>query len=384
MVRRRLRGSYSIITMIGVVCCTIFDGYHRETRSEQLFGVNLSGAEWGNRYPGTFGTDYTYPTASELDYYKSKGLTLIRLPFLWERVQPTLYGNLDSVEIGRIQSVISAAVSRGMYVVLDAHNYGRYGLGSFSDVTFHGNVIGSSAVPASAFADFWTKMASTFKGSAGVFGYDLSNEPHDMNGLWPGAAQAAINGIRSVDAETNIIVEGDGWSGAQYWASNNPSFPLNDPCNHVLYEAHLYFGSNSSGNYTQSYGAQGAYPTIGVDRVTPFIEWLASYRVNGYIGEYGVPNSDARWFTVLDNFLNTLKSNNIPGTYWAGGPWWNWCSDALAVEPCNGKDAPQMPTLMKYPSAASAPGGAVIGQKLYQHPCEQRCPASRGTRRMVQ
>jgi endoglucanase len=87
-VRRRLRGSYSIITMIGVLCCTIFDGYHRETRSEQLFGVNLSGAEWGNRYPGTFGTDYTYPTASELDYYKSKGLTLIRLPFLWERVQP--------------------------------------------------------------------------------------------------------------------------------------------------------------------------------------------------------------------------------------------------------------------------------------------------------
>ena len=74
--------------MIGVVCCTIFDGYYRETRSEQLFGVNLSGAEWGNRYPGTFGTDYTYPTASELDYYKSKGLTLIRLPFLWERVQP--------------------------------------------------------------------------------------------------------------------------------------------------------------------------------------------------------------------------------------------------------------------------------------------------------
>jgi endoglucanase len=246
-----------------------------------------------------------------------------------------------------------------MYVVLDAHNYGRYGLGSFKDVTSHGNIIGSSAVPASAFADFWTKMASTFKGSAGVFGYDLSNEPHDMNGLWPGAAQAAINGIRSVDAETNIIVEGDGWAGAQDWASNNPSFPLNDPYNHVLYEAHLYFGSNSSGHYTQSYGAQGAYPTIGVDQVMPFIQWLASYRVGGYIGEYGVPNNDTRWFTVLDNFLSTLKSNHVLGTYWAGGPRWNWCSDTLAVEPCNGKDAPQMPTLMKYSSAAAAPGGAV-------------------------
>ena len=203
-------------------------------------------------------------------------------------------------------------------------------------------------------------MASTFKGTAGVFGYDLSNEPHDMNGLWAGDAQAAINGIRSVDAETNIIVEGDGWSGAQYWASNNPSFPLNDPYNHVIYESHLYFGSNSSGNYSQSYDAQCASPTIGVDRVMPFIEWLASHRVKGYVGEYGVPHRDACWFTVLDNFLNTLKSNHIPGTYWAGGPRWNWCSDTLAVEPCNGKDAPQMPTLIKYPSVATAPGGPVI------------------------
>jgi endoglucanase len=355
MVRRNLRWSYSIIIMIVVVCCTMFDAH-----SEQLFGVNLSGAEWGNRYPGTFGTDYTYPTASELDYYKSKGLTLIRLPFLWERVQSTLYGNLNSVEIGRIQSVVSAAASRGMYVVLDAHNYGRYGLGTFGDVTSHGNVIGSSAVPASAFADFWTKMASTFKGNAGVFGYDLSNEPHDMNGLWAEDAQAAINGIRSVDAESNIIIEGDGWSGAQYWASNNPSFPLNDPYNHVVYEAHLYFDSNSSGNYSQSYDAQGAYPTIGVDRVMPFIQWLASHRVGGYVGEYGVPHSDARWLTVLDNFLNTLNTNNVFGTYWAGGPWWNWCSDSLAVEPCGGKDAPQMATLAKYPSGGTTPPGGTV------------------------
>ena len=92
----------------------------------------------------------------------------------------------------------------------------------------------------------------------------------------------------------------------------------------------------------------------------PFIQWLTSHRAGGYVGEYGVPHSDARWFTVLDNFLNTLKNNNVSGTYWAGGPWWNWCSDTLAVEPCNGKDAPQMPTLMKYPSAATAPGGAII------------------------
>jgi endoglucanase len=197
-------------------------------------------------------------------------------------------------------------------------------------------------------------MASTFKDNPGVFGYDLSNEPHEMNGLWPGDAQAAIDGIRSIDTTTTIVVEGDGWSGAQYWASNNPSFPLSDPSNNLIYEAHLYFDSNSTSNYQQSYDDQHAYPTIGVDRVTPFIQWLASHRVHGYVGEYGVPNSDSRWLAVLDNFLNTLKTNNIPGTYWAGGPWWNWCSWFTAVEPCEGQDAPQMPTLMKYPSLVSS------------------------------
>jgi aryl-phospho-beta-D-glucosidase BglC (GH1 family) len=55
-----------------------------------LFGVNLAAAEFGNRFPGSYGKDYTYPTAEELDYYKRKNLKLIRLPFAWERIQPTL------------------------------------------------------------------------------------------------------------------------------------------------------------------------------------------------------------------------------------------------------------------------------------------------------
>src|ERR1700737_7914 len=109
MAGRNLRGSYSITVMVVVVCCNIFDGYHGEAYSEQLFGVNLSGAEWGNRYPGTFGTDYTYPTASELDYYKSKGLTLIRLPFLWERMQPNLNSPLDGTQVGYMTAFLNAA-----------------------------------------------------------------------------------------------------------------------------------------------------------------------------------------------------------------------------------------------------------------------------------
>src|SRR5258706_3256593 len=134
-----------------------------------MIGINLAGAEFGS-VSGVYGYDYIYPTASELDYFKSEGITLIRLPFLWERVQPTLGGSLDGAEVGRIHTFLDEAAARGMQVMLDVHNYGRYA----------GHVIGSTEVPISAFAGFWSKMATEFRGSAGVSGFDLMNEPHDM------------------------------------------------------------------------------------------------------------------------------------------------------------------------------------------------------------
>src|SRR6185437_5682189 len=105
--------------------------------STWLNGVNLSGAEWGSKIPGTYGIDYYYPLESELDYYLSKGLTLLRIPFLWERMQTSLNSPLDSAQVGYMTAVLNAADARGMHVIIDLHNYGRY----------NGNIIGSSQVP---------------------------------------------------------------------------------------------------------------------------------------------------------------------------------------------------------------------------------------------
>ncbi|MFN3405370.1 MAG: hypothetical protein ACK40G_14825 [Cytophagaceae bacterium] len=60
----------------------LFFVFIQVTNAQQTpFGVNLSGAEFGSVFPGTYNSHYTYPTVAELDYFKSKGLTLIRLPF---------------------------------------------------------------------------------------------------------------------------------------------------------------------------------------------------------------------------------------------------------------------------------------------------------------
>jgi aryl-phospho-beta-D-glucosidase BglC (GH1 family) len=104
-------------------------------------------------------------------------MQIIRIGYLWERLQPTLNGPLDETHLGYLLTCIDRANARGMSVLLDCHNYGRRrALGSNGAVS----LIGSAATPISALADMYTKLAARVKGRAGLFGYDIMNEPHDM------------------------------------------------------------------------------------------------------------------------------------------------------------------------------------------------------------
>jgi aryl-phospho-beta-D-glucosidase BglC (GH1 family) len=247
-----------------------------------MIGVNLESAAFGSG--SNYGYDYIYPGATELDYYHSKGLDLIRLPFTWERMQPDLGGPLNPDELARMEAFIDAAAELGMQVVIDLHNYGRY----------DGQAIGTSAVPISAFADFWSQLATALHGHPGLAGYDIMNEPNSMGGtdVWPAAAQAAVDAIRAVDMHTTIYMEGDAWSGAQSWLQYNSNFHINDVANRLVYEAHIYFDHDNSGVYAGSYDLEQAYPNIGVDRLQPFLEWLHANNAQACVGEFSVPDTD--------------------------------------------------------------------------------------------
>ncbi|MDW7691366.1 glycoside hydrolase family 5 protein [Flammeovirgaceae bacterium SG7u.111] len=313
------------------------------------FGVNLAGAEFESEIPGKFNVNYTYPTASELDYYKSKGLMLVRLPFRWERIQPTLNSSLDPVELKRIKDFVQSAKERNIVVLLDLHNYCRYELNGKSEI------IGSKNLSIAHFKDVWSKLSAEFKNTPTIWGYGIMNEPHDLlsSTSWFSMAQEAISGIRKNDTKTRIVVAGDSWSSAERWVKASDNLKnLSDPSNNLVFEAHVYFDDNASGMYAKNYDEEYAYPNIGVDRVKPFVNWLKTNKLKGFIGEYGVPSKDKRWLVPLDNFLRYLKANCINGTYWAGGPWWG--EYHLSVEPEKGVDKPQMGILEKYTSLSSS------------------------------
>ena len=284
-------------------------------------GVNISGAEFGSNsenggghIPGVYGTDYWYQSAPTFEYFGARGLPLIRLEILWERLQPTPGGPLADDNLGYLKNDIAWAKAAGTQVSIVLQNYGRY--------TVNGNVCiidnpcagGSVLVSGADLADFWSKMAAEFQDEPGVLAYDIMNEPHDMGvANWNRISQTVLNAIRTVDSYKLIMIPGNSWSNATNWANvNGVTSWISDPGNNYYYEGHEYFDSDYSGSYAETYDreliANPNLANIGVTRLAPFVNWCTTNNVKCYMGEYGIPNTDARWLTLLDNFLTALDS----------------------------------------------------------------------------
>ncbi|OSJ14866.1 cellulase family glycosylhydrolase [Bradyrhizobium canariense] len=296
-------------------------------------GINVSGAEYSWE---------TFPAATDLDYLKSEGISLIRLPISWERMQPTLDGPLNETYFAGLKTFLDQAAQKGIQVIVDLHNYGRYNVGFAADAAanygiqgpdmWNGGVIGSAQVPISAFADLWSKLASALAGNPAVAYFDIMNEPHDMGGrdVWPAAAQAAVDAIRAVDTTTKILVEGTQWASAEYWQNDNANLHIVDPAGKLLYEAHLYLDDGGTNYYNSTYQQiTGGNANIGVEKLASFEAWLKANNAQGFIGEFGAPNNDPAWSPAINNLLNAMQAYGISGTAWTyvrdysgNQPWW--------------------------------------------------------------
>lgn len=301
-----------------------------------LLGVNLSGAEFGGT-AGKVGYNYTYPTHAEIDYYASKNLNVIRLPFRWERLQTTLDGPLDSAELSRIKDIVGYAATKGMSVVLDPHDFG----------TYNGNLIGSSQVPDSAFANFWGQLSSAFSTSSNVI-FGLMNEPHTQSATtWLHSANAAIAAIRQTGATQEILVPGSYWDGGSSWTSSDNAKVVGtgviDPLNNYAFEIHEYLDSDASGTHPNVVST-----TIGVDRLKAVTAWAEQKGARLFLGEFGV-SQDATSLTAMNNMLSFMSQHSDVwqgASYWGAGPWWG--NYMYSIEPSQGVDKPQMTILEAY------------------------------------
>jgi len=321
-------------------------------------GVNLSAAAFGhysdsdaslNHFPGVYGTDYIYPQDSYFDYFHSLGMNRFRIPFRWERIQPTLSGELDAAEYRRLADAVHQATAKKLFVILDVHNYAAY----------RNAPIGSPDVPVAAFADLWKRLAARFKTKTQV-GFGLMNEPKGLpTETWLAAANAALAQIRAAGAKNLVFVPGNGWTGAHSWFGKSYGTPnaagvvgINDPADNYVYELHQYLDSNSSGTHPQCKSE-----SVGVAALTAITEWLRQHHKRGFLGEFGVPGKP-RCIAALKSMVDVIEENKDVWTgwsYWAAGDWWPE-TEALNIQPTKNGDRPQLAGLMPALSDFSAEG----------------------------
>jgi endoglucanase len=304
-------------------------------------GVNLSSAEWGEgNLPGTYDTDYTYPTTDEVAYFQGKGLNTVRVAFRWERLQRTLGGDLDATELARLDALVGYATSQGVLVILDPHNYARY----------HDDLIGSAQVSRAQYADFWSRLADHYKADARVV-FGLMNEPHDIvTEDWLAAANDAIAAIRATGATQLVLVPGNAWTGAHSWFQDWYGTPnatvmtgVVDPADHYAIELHQYLDADFSGT-----AATCQSGTIGSEKLAPVTTWAREHGIELVLGELG-GGSDATCLAAIDDMLDHIDANLDVWrgwTWWAAGPWWN--NYMFDLDPPGGGDAPQLPTLLEH------------------------------------
>lgn len=316
---------------------------------QRFFGVNLAGADFGatpegdTNLPGIFNTHYTYPNQDEVDYFRNQKMNIVRLPFRWERLQHLLDSPFNSAELSRLQGFVDTTTAKGMYVLLDPHNYARY----------HSNIIGSDEVPYTSFADFWGRLADIFKDNPRVI-FGLMNEPTQMRtDHWRIAANTAIAKIREKNAANLILIPGNGYTGGHSWLQNwyaqespnsdsigvngyrvgsNAEEMLNiiDPLNNYAFDIHQYLDQDFSGRSEICVSS-----TIGSESLASVTAWLKNHDQKAFLGEFGSGTNSTCLAALKDitSYIDDRPNEWLGWAYWAAGPWWN--DHFMALEPAN-------------------------------------------------
>jgi endoglucanase len=286
-------------------------------------GDNFSGAErgfgaaieetWGPALPGVEGKTYSWPTPDVATL--PPGMNIVRLPFQWERLQPSLNQELDAAYLAKLHATANAWRDLGANVLLDVHNYAFYkviGRGTVEP----GQHLGSPEVPIAAFADLWRRLALEFGSSStsAPFIFGLMNEPHDLEvATWVEAAQAALDAIRAVGAKNTVFVPGADWTTANdfSWSANSMLLQsVHDPLDNFAIEVHQYYdGVCTAGGY--------------VDKLKPFEDWAVANQRQAYLGELDVHETDVchEAFANLIDHLHATAAGK-PNGVWIGYSYW--------------------------------------------------------------
>jgi aryl-phospho-beta-D-glucosidase BglC (GH1 family) len=224
------------------------------------FAAADSNATFGTGNPGRYGQDYGYETGSTYSDLAARGVRLVRLAVIWERLQPVPFGALAPEELRRVRTALEHARQAHLAVIIDLHGYGDFALGGGARGPIRRMALGSPQLPTAALADFWTRMSRAVADDPAVVALGILNEPTRLAAdgragarIWERASQQSVDAIRRTGSTTAVTVSGHLPMGPPSWGLLHPRAWINDPLHRVAYESHAYFDSDGSGHYNAGY-----------------------------------------------------------------------------------------------------------------------------------
>ncbi len=282
------------------------------TPSAALPGINISGGEFGGS-AGRLGYDYIYPSATEMRSYAAQGFKVLRVPFRWERLQPSLYGPLSETDRKALKSVVTQANSLGLTVVLDMHNYGQRQLSGKAAT------LGSGELAATALTNAWVMIMEDYRSNPNVW-IGLMNEPNKQSPqIWWDIARQVTKDLRAQKIDNKLLVPGTAWTGAHNWIGSGNAAQADsfvDPANNFAFEVHQYLDAWST-------GTTDICETDSGKRVNAILSWAETRKVQLFFGEIaasGQPQCAIEYADMLQR-LNHSPSV-LAWTAWGGGAWW--------------------------------------------------------------
>ena len=283
-------------------------------------------------------------TEDDFDTLAAWGATLLRFqmtngpkprpgeapPAYLARYREWLGGRLDHLD----RDVLPLTVGYGMEVVVDLHTPPG---GSDEN----GFLMFREKALADAFVDCWRDVACRFLGRAGIYGYDLCNEPNQRApaafDYWT-LQRLAAEAIREIDLETPIVVESNNMDSPLAFSY---LCPLDLP--NVIYQLHMY----EPGDFTHQIPKAGrmfspemavSYPAPGKDRaylertLAPVREFERRHGAKIYVGEF----SASAWAPGADRYIRDcialFEEYGWDWTYHAFREWEGWSVEHEAVK----------------------------------------------------
>jgi endoglucanase len=151
---------------------------------------------------------------SLLDRVKEAGFDTLRLPVRWSNhAGATPPYTIDPVFMVRIQSVVDAALARGLYVVMDMHHYRQLN----GEPIDEAETLVNQRIVDERYLALWRQIASQFASRSNQLLFEPFNEPNKRLDAprWNKLFEAVRSVIRKSNPDRFLVVGPAQWNNAQ-------------------------------------------------------------------------------------------------------------------------------------------------------------------------